>query len=328
MFRSGMPRADRLLRHAAPALFLLGLVGCQQPQTPTAAQMAASDNKANADGVLNVADAAIAGNDPAMALKVSQSVLASDPTNLQALYHEGAAYYAVGRCEDAIAAYQVALRIDAASSGAQTGIGRCLLKTNAAQAEAAFAAAVQDDPNNAAALNDLGIARDLQGKYAAATQPYRQALLVQPGVLATEVNLGMSLALSGDSGDALQYLGPLATSADATPKIREDYALALVGAGRQDQARQVLSVDLPPDQVEKLLAAFTAAIQAPPPPPPPAAAPTTTTSTVTTITTAPLAGPAAAALTPLPVAPPAVAPPAIVPPASNAPSAAGNEILR
>jgi Flp pilus assembly protein TadD len=218
---------------------------------------------AGSAGVMNVADAAIAGGDPGMALKVSQSVLANDPTNLNALYHEAAAYYAVNRCMDAIAAYKVALTLQPNSSAAQLGIGRCLLKHNAAEAELAFAAAVADDPRNAAALNDLGIARDLQGHHQAAVAPYQQSLLIDPGNVATEVNLGMSLALAGDGPGALEYLGPLATGQGATPKIREDYAMALVASGRPDEAQRVLSADLAPDAAQALVSAFsTAMVQA------------------------------------------------------------------
>jgi Flp pilus assembly protein TadD len=192
------------------AVMLAGLSMAISGCTPTGtAASSVADGTPQSEGVLNVADAAIAGNNPQMALKMSQAVLANDPRNLQALYHEAAAYYVVGRCQDSIAAYKVALTIDPRSSQAQAGIGRCMLKRNAAEAEIAFTAAVQDDPGNAAAWNDLGISRDLQGKYAAARAPYEKSLLLSPGQLATEVNLGMSLALSGDAGDALLYLGPL-----------------------------------------------------------------------------------------------------------------------
>jgi Flp pilus assembly protein TadD len=212
---------------------------------------------------LNVADAAIAGGDPAMALSVAQSVLQSDPNNADALIHEGDAYYALQRCPDSVAAYRLALNTNPRSSAAETGIGRCDIKTDPKAAEAALLLAVQDDPGNAAALNDLGIARDLQGNFAGAIGPYQQALLAQPGLTAVEVNLGLSLALSGNGAEALQYLGPLATSADATPKIRQNYAAALVAAGRDPEARQVLSIDLPPDQVNSAMAGFSAVIAEP-----------------------------------------------------------------
>ena len=304
------------------------LAACQAQ--PVAAPQS-TDDAGNA-GVLNVADAAIAGNDPEMALKVSQSVLATDPTNTDALYHEAAAYYAVGRCEDAVAAYKVALGIDPTSSQAETGIGRCLLKTNATQAEQAFEAAVQDDPGNAAALNDLGIARDLQGNYTGATQPFNQALLISPGNTSTEVNLGFSLALSGDGADALQYLGPLATGSDATPKIREDYAAALVAAGRSDEARQVLAVDLPPDQVAALMTDFSNAIAAAQAPVAPATAPAPTAANVSTtpVASSPLAVTTTPALNAPPLANPSPNAPPLVEasPVPGQPVAAGNEILR
>ncbi len=329
---------------ACAIAFATCVAGCTPvPSGTTPPTAAAADESPNANvDVLNVADAAIAGNDPTMALKVSQSVLATDPHNLDALYHEGEAYYAVGRCEDAIAAYKVALSIDPNSSDAQTGIGRCLLKQDAAAAETAFAAAVQDNPSNAAALNDLGIARDLQGKYAAAAQPYEQALMVEPGTVSTEVNLGMSEALSGDSTDALQYLGPLATGQDATPKIREDYAAALISAGRLSEAQQVLSVDLSPDQVTTFIqdvqTAITNAQAAQAAAAPVTSVPSAGTAAVTPVMATPMdeaaatpvtAAPAMAAPVVTPVAPavatptppptaPAMAPVASPPPASPA----------
>ncbi len=238
---------------------LLALAACtQQPSAP--------QPRAQGPDTLNVADAAIAGGDPSMALSVSQSVLQNDPRDVDALIHEGDAFYALQRCPDSIAAYTLALKADPASSTAETGIGRCLLKTDPKSAEAALWRAVQDDPGNAAALNDLGIARDLQGNFAGAIAPYRQALLAQPGTIATEVNLGLSLALSGEAAQALQYLGPLATGPDATAKIRENYAAALIAAGRDQEAREVLSVDLAPDQVNSAMAAFTAILSNAQPP--------------------------------------------------------------
>ncbi len=271
-----------------PAVLLSAsfLTGCARPQggQPTAAIGSAS---------LNVADAAIAGGDPTMALSVTQSVLQSEPDNVDALIHEGDAYYALGRCPAAEAAYQIALQKDPSSSLAETGVGRCLLKTDPHAAEAALLLALRDDPGNAAAYNDLGIARDLQGNFAGAVEPYERALAAAPTLTAAEVNLGLSLALSGNGAAALQYLGPLATAQGATPKIREDYAAALIASGRQDDARQVLSVDLPPDQVNSAMNGFNELISNAQPAlgPQEAAAPqppTVTTLRTTSVETAPL----------------------------------------
>ena len=256
---------------------------------------------------LNVADAAIAGGDPSMALSVTQSILASAPDNVDALIHEGNAYYALQRCPAAEAAYEVALRYDPKATEAETGLGRCLLKTAPHAAELAFTQAIADDPGNADALNDLGIARDLQGNFAGAVDPYSRALLADPSMTAAEVNLGLSLALSGHGPEALEYLGPLATGPGATPKIREDYAAALLASGRSTEAQQVLSIDLPPDQVQSAMSGFSQVIaQSVAVPPPPAPAPTATAAPVAQVAAAPLLSAVAApqASSPVPEAAP------------------------
>jgi Flp pilus assembly protein TadD/cell division septation protein DedD len=280
---------------------------------PQATSMPATTDAPGSPSTLNVADAAIAGGDPTMALSVSQSVLANDPHNVDALIHEGDAFYALGRCPAAEAAYNLALQYDAKSSPAETGLGRCLIKTDPAGAEQALVLAVQDDPGNAAAFNDLGIARDLQGKFAGAVDPYEKALAAQPGMIAAETNLGLSLALSGQGQEALQYLGPLATGQGATPKIREDYAAALVATGQVDEARHVLSIDLPPDDVEKALDGFNAIIANAQPP-----LPSGTQAQPATMAQVQTASVAAAPLTP------SAAPAAAAPPAASAPASAAS----
>lgn len=320
-----MPSSRRImLRNAAPAVLILALAACQQPGTMggNTGTAAVGPNR------LNVADAAIAGGDPNMALSISQSVLKDDPNNIDALVHEGDAYYALGRCIPAQAAYNLALQYDAKSSAAETGLGRCLLKTDPAAAEQAFIAAVTADPGNAAAWSNLGVARDLQGNFQGAIEPYQKSLLADPSRTATEVNLGLSLALSGHGQEALQYLGPLANSQGATPKIRQDYAAALIAAGRDSDAKQVLAIDLPPDQVQQAMDGFSQlianSIQNPAPPPPPAptqaavvsppvqSAPVAVNAPVVLAPSAPAAAPAptaaAAAPTPAPVAVTAPAP--------------------
>lgn len=308
----------KAFRNSAPVVLVLALAACaQQPGSQTAANAPTGSVGPN---TLNVADAAIAGGDPNMALSISQSILKDDPDNVDALVHEGDAYYALDRCLPAQAAYQLALKYDAKSSLAETGLGRCLLKTDPAAAEQAFEAAVAVDPGNAAAWSNLGIARDLQGNFQGAVAPYQQSMLANPGSMATEVNLGLSLALSGHGPEALQYLGPLATGQNATPKIRQDYAAALIASGRDEEARQVLAVDLTPDQVQQAMDGFSAliasSIQNPAPPPPPA--PTQPAVATPAVSTTPAAGGAPTPLVPAAVAAPApvAAAPAPVPAAA------------
>jgi cell division septation protein DedD len=120
----------------------------------------------------------------------------------------------------------------------------------------------------------------------------------------------------------LQYLGPLATSQSATPKIRENYAAALVASGRNSEARQVLAVDLPPDQVNSAMDGFSAVIAqslAAPAPPPPPPAPTVTQVQTTTVVSTPVSQAASPVpLTPAAAPAPADPPQAYVPDNSTA----------
>src|SRR5271154_507446 len=62
----------------------LVLASCAQPESSGGSSAAPVGPT-----TLNVADAAIAGGDPDMALSVSQSVLAADGNNVDAMVHEG-----------------------------------------------------------------------------------------------------------------------------------------------------------------------------------------------------------------------------------------------
>ncbi len=209
---------------------------------------------------MNLADADVVTGDPNMLLETSQAELARAPDDVAALEQEGDSDYALGRYGDAAAAYNRALVQNPSATAARIGLGRALLKSDPHGAETAFSAAVQTDPGNAAALNDLGIARDMQGNFAGAVAPYRQALQADPTLTAAQVNLGLSLALAGDGPDALALLAPLANGQGATPRIRADYAAALLADGQPRAAQDVLNIDLPPDQAASAMAGFTAAI--------------------------------------------------------------------
>jgi Flp pilus assembly protein TadD len=114
------------------------------------------------------------------------------------------------------------------------------------------------DPHNVAVLIDLGIARDLLGQHAEAQRAYRQALAVEPGRTAASVNLALSLALSGDPRQALAILRPIALSPGASPRVRQDLAVALVLAGEDEEAGRVLHTDMPQPEALALVTGYRA----------------------------------------------------------------------
>jgi Flp pilus assembly protein TadD len=207
---------------------------------------------------LHLADTLLADGAPAVALHISDQLLAKNPRNAAALVRRGDALIALGRNLEAATSYNMAIDIESRNNRALMGLGKVRLAQDPAAAEALFARIVNHDGNDANALDNLGVARDLQGHHTAAQEAYHRALVAKPAMVAAQVNLGLSMALSGDADGAVRMLQPLATAPDAAPSVRHDLALALTLSGRKDQASTVLSRDLPPDQVRRALDGFEA----------------------------------------------------------------------
>lgn len=208
---------------------------------------------------IDIADAAMKGGSPQIALEIANNILAKNPGNEDALLTKGEALTALGQPDDAAAAFSQALATNPSSVGADIGLGRLKLATDPVGAEALFLEALKHQPRNGVALNDLGIARDLQGRHTDAQTAYREALGVNPDMSAAQVNLALSLAMSGQSHDAVQMLQPLASRPDATQQMRHDLAAVLTMSGDKTEAAKILSKDLPPDQVQQALDAFATA---------------------------------------------------------------------
>jgi Flp pilus assembly protein TadD len=204
------------------AMAMPALAGCSMFRMAEAPQ---------AQVTLRVADAALASGAPDVALRIATLVLQKHPDNIAALVAKGDALYAVGAVEQARAAYSLAVAADAGDVGAQIGLGRTLVRSDPHAAETHFIAAAANQTDNVIALNDLGIARDMQGHHAEAQQAYRQALAVMPDMADVKTNLDLSLSLSGEGRQAVQVLEKIVTASEATPLDRADLAMAQNDAG-------------------------------------------------------------------------------------------------
>lgn len=205
---------------------------------------------------LDIARAALSGGSPDIALNVTNAILAKEPGNAPALVSQGDAFSALGRSDDAQASYAKALAGDPESVGALIGLGRLRLSSDPAQAQLLFLKVLQHEPSNTVALNDLGIAYDLQNRHANAQTVYRQALGADPTMRAAGVNLALSMAMSGQASAAVQLLKPLASAPDASRRLRHDLAVALAMAGDKQEAARILGADLTPEQVDRALLAY------------------------------------------------------------------------
>ena len=245
-------------------LLIATLAGC-------AAQTEGQSVATSADGSyspLKIADVALAQNAPTVALRATEGVLAADPRNTGALLRQGKAQALLGNNAGAETSYRRALTIDGHLDEARLGLARIWLRTDPVQAEKMLLEVLDRDPRNTAALNNLGVCRDLQGKHAEAQEAYRRALEVQPGLASARENLGLSLALSGNAQEGAKMLDQVAQEdGPADRKARDNWAVALTLSGHAVEAGQVLQEELSQPDASKALAGYQA-LQ-----PPPAAAP-------------------------------------------------------
>jgi Flp pilus assembly protein TadD len=227
---------------------------------------------------LKVAETAMESGNPQVALQICAGWVTREPGNLEAVTCQGDALAALGRREEAEAAFQGAAKTWPDSTQVSMGLGRLRLASDPLAAETLFQRVVDREPTNAAAWNDIGIARDLQGRHAQAQEAYGRALGAVPGMRAAEVNLALSMAMSGRAEEAVQRLRSLAADPNASPRLRHDLAAALAMANHPEEAARLLRGDLRPEEIEQAIAGYRAlpdAAQptavAPPPAPRPAA---------------------------------------------------------
>ena len=219
---------------------LLGVAGCSS-----------SSNLLNESAKQDAAvgEAALTAGTPGIALRLADETLAANPADAGALTRRGLALTELGRLEEARESLAKAVATDPHNQRALLALGRVELPTDPAAAETTLQTALHLNGQNAAILNNLGIARDLQGHHVQAEAAYRAALAVSPEMTATRVNLALCLAFQGQGAKAIGLLRPLAEDPAATRKVREDYATVLVMAGERTEAQGILAGTMASNQV-------------------------------------------------------------------------------
>jgi Flp pilus assembly protein TadD len=204
---------------------------------------------------LNTAHTALESGAADVALNICARIAAAR-RSADALTCQGDALAALGKPNEADVAYAGALVLDPGSVSALLGLGRLRLASDPKRAEGLLLLARAQNPREAAVLNNLGIARDLQGRHAEAQQAYGEAIAANPAMRAAQVNLALSTALSGRPDDAARLLLPLAGGPDASVRERHDLAAVLAMAGRTAEAARLLSPDLKDAELETAIAGY------------------------------------------------------------------------
>lgn len=231
------------------ALAALALVGCEpfplhlDPLSVNGRDGGGSPPSYGA--LMRIANAARAGGDYSNALSVYRRAAEIEPRLPDPFVAIGDTLLRLGNTNQAIVAYNSALARDSLCLPALQGLARAYIDTG--RPELAFVPldrALAVSPDNPKLLVLLGVVEDVAGRHRQAQAYYKHGLQRSPGDPALNVDLALSLALSGDYSNAVAVLQPMATAPSGTAQERQTLALIFGLEGSTAEAARLGRVDL------------------------------------------------------------------------------------
>jgi Flp pilus assembly protein TadD len=230
-----------------PLLLIAALLvaGCQT-QGPQGG-VRPGETQAGLESALRLSAAAAAAGDLNAALVILDSTIDRFPDEATPRLAMADTYFAMGAVPEAEATYAALVDDEDAGPQALVGLGRLALDGGRDAAAARhFEAALARDPDNVIAMNGRAVALDLMGRHAEAQAVYDEILARDPGNRAVLTNRGLSYALDGDPDRAVAILAPLASGAAAQPEALHNLALAHALDGDLRSAERILSTQMDP----------------------------------------------------------------------------------
>jgi len=241
-------------RHARTAAGLLAavilvLAGCApRPGTPPAG---VNDGTPSLGELMRLARKSEEGGNLSAAADIYERAADAYPESGEARLGLGRTAHALGRTKRAVKAYQAATERLADSADARYGLGKALLADDRPRAAIrAFDKLIAAERGGHKPYLGKGVALDLQGRHTSAQMAYRAGLKRAPENTALRNNLGLSLALGGDTERAIRVLEDLTRDPTAPARVRQNLALAYGLAGETDEAARVAGQDLSREGVE------------------------------------------------------------------------------
>lgn len=191
----------------------LGLAGAIAAALVASAGLSASaDARPGADRTVEQAQAALAKGQVDKAIKLVETAAAANPREPKYRALLGQAYLKAGRFHSAVSAFNDAMKLG--DNGARTALGLSLATVAAGQPRDAVS--ILDDWRDSIPASDLGLA----------------------------------LALAGETSRGVAILADALRSGDNSPKLRQNLAYAYALDGRWREARLMMSQDVPADQLD------------------------------------------------------------------------------
>ncbi len=140
------------------------------------------------------------------------------------------------RLEEAIAHYQVAVKLPC-EAGAHNNFGAALIRQRKlAEAVVEFQEALRLDPNSARAHANLGATLGVLKQWGQAEQHLRRAIEIDPGVATTHFDLAHVLLQAGNPQAAVEQFNEAIAIDPANPAFHNDLATALANLGQSQRA--------------------------------------------------------------------------------------------
>lgn len=207
---------------------------------------------------LRIAAVAEASGQPDVALSMYSAAAAGAPRrgDIQALYSAALARNGDLPAAEEVIGHALALQPEDTALLSQSARNRLAIG-DAESALRLFDRVLAKTPRDARVLSGKGVALDLAGRGAEARASHLVAHALAPEDVVVTNNLAMSLLLSGNSGEAIALLEPLAQGRSAPRRVRNNLVLARAAAGKftaasDDLTGQLRREDL--DQYAVLLA--------------------------------------------------------------------------
>jgi Flp pilus assembly protein TadD len=181
----------------------------------------------------------------------------ADPTNVATALAYSSSLDQLGQKQAQVEVLRTAAAQTRGDAASQNKLGKAQLAAgDVGGASETLQRAVELNPRDAQLLSILGATLDQQTKHGEAREYHQAALAIAPNDMSVMNNLAMSYALQGKLTDAEGILRKaiLNPKSKSAPRVRQNLALVVGLQGRFDEAKQIASEDLPPDQVQANMA--------------------------------------------------------------------------
>jgi Flp pilus assembly protein TadD len=197
----------------------------------------------------------LAAADAVGAIAQWSAAYAKNPQDPKAALGYAAALKAIGSRERALEVLTTAYRANPDNGEVAAELGRVALDMGKIEiAVQTLQVAEAQGVRDWKALSAQGTLRAKRGQHAEAQQYFLAALQDKPDAVSVINNLALSYALDGKADKSEELLRKAVASGNDDRRVRQNLALVLGLQGKFEEARQVASVDLTPEQATSSMA--------------------------------------------------------------------------